>query len=603
MKRDMDRPNLRAAFQPMPETCHDALMKAARSVKEEQSVKKRIPAALVLSAVLGLALIGTAYAVFSSRTAEFFGLHWNRELGKSLQEGKIARIGESVTIGDVVVTLDEIVCQNRSLYGVGTAKPVNGNDVILSMDLAEDPECFALSEEAQALAAKAGASGGRLLTVTSMPLKIGVDEGTMLTPGCTGYYDVSNGDGSVTFSFESTDGFVISEGTSYQILMECRVSQIDENGRRMDGTGRETEWTVSCVPAVMNTPAGKTPLPDADAVVIGEDEYELLVPDSYRETGTMPVYRAAEVDFTAAADPGWFNSSGIKDSPEPGLIRFHDHAVLSLSPEALSYSEFADDSYAEAPSGAIVELTWMRTWIGRAGAFTLQRTALSGVTLQEAMEQAEELIGRLGIGCNRYVCEEALDMSLERIRAMGAAWDQAIADGELLTDDAAAPFDWSSVPAGEEGYYLRYSPLLVDTSASGGRYGLEVYVNSRGIVWASVRNQFNRGEIADTPETLVTPRDAIARLTEELARSLSWYSKKIRSILQVRLTYEAVRADSKPDGMAFAPVWMILYQDESAAQRDDTCYALVNAVDGTLIDASYALVNAVDGTLIDASFR
>ena len=32
MKRDMDRLDLRDAFRPMPENCHEALMKAARSV-------------------------------------------------------------------------------------------------------------------------------------------------------------------------------------------------------------------------------------------------------------------------------------------------------------------------------------------------------------------------------------------------------------------------------------------------------------------------------------------------------------------------------------------------------------------------------------------
>lgn len=35
------------------------------------------------------------------------------------------------------------------------------------------------------------------------------------------------------------------------------------------------------------------------------------------------------------------------------------------------------------------------------------------------------------------------------------------------------------------------------------------------------------------------------------------------------------------------PVWMILYQDASAAAGGFDCYALINAVDGTLIDASF----------------
>ena len=102
MKRDPDELNLRDAFGRMPAEMHDALMRTARSVKEEEPVKKRISAALVLAIALGLAVIGTAYALFSSQVADFFGLHWNAELGERLQHGKIAQIGESVTVGDVV---------------------------------------------------------------------------------------------------------------------------------------------------------------------------------------------------------------------------------------------------------------------------------------------------------------------------------------------------------------------------------------------------------------------------------------------------------------------------------------------------------------------
>ena len=113
------------------------------------------------------------------------------------------------------------------------------------------------------------------------------------------------------------------------------------------------------------------------------------------------------------------------------------------------------------------------------------------------------------------------------------------------------------------------------------------YINSRGIVYASVRNTASMGDVVCTPDTLITPDAAVSKLTEELGKSMSFYDKTIQSIQQVALTYEAVRADNKADGMVFAPVWMILYQDESARKNDYSCYALINAVDGTLIDASF----------------
>ena len=556
------------------------------NAKGEKPVNRKISLALALSIVLGLAVIGTACALVSSQVAEFFGQHWNQELGESLQEGKIAQIGESVTIGDVVFTLDEIVYKDRALYGVGTAKPVHENDVIVPMDLAEDPEYFILNEEARSLAAKAKASGGKMLTTSSMPWKIGVDEGTMLTPGCIGYYDIVSADGSVTFSFEASDGFAVNEGTSYQILMESSVQQIGEDGKIIEGTGQRAEWTVSCTPTILNPSDKKQENPASGLAVIPRDGYGLLVPEAYKETGTLPVYKAVEADFTAA-DPEWFNHTGVKDGAGTLDVRFNDHAVLSLSPEALFYHEYADDAYAETVSGRIVRIAWVRDWEGHRGEFTLEKTALPGVTLEEAQAQAEALMRSLGIDGNQYVCEYALDMSLERVQAMGAIWEKAIADGELHVEDDYRPYDYSAIPESEEGYFLQYSPLGVDTSPAGGRYSVNVYVNSRGIVYANVRNAFTRGGIVDTPETLLTPDAAIARLTEELGRSLFRHDETIQCIQHAALTYEAVRAGNKADGMVFVPVWLILYQDESAVRQHSSCYALINAVDGTLIDASF----------------
>ena len=558
------------------------------NAKGEEPVKRKISLALVLCIALGVAIIGTACALLaSSQVADFFGQHWNQELGESLQQGKVAQIGESVTIGDVVFTLEEIVYKDRALYGVGTARPVKEKDVIIPMDMAEDPEFFAMNGEALALAEQAKTTGGRMFATSSMPLKIGVDEGTMLMPGSVGYYDVANGDGSVTFSFEASDGFAVNEGTSYQIRMESDVRQIDEDGRTVEGTMQRTEWTVSCTPVVLDTGSGAPDALDTEPAVIERGDYELLVPDAYRETGTMPVYRAIETDFTAAVDPEWFNHSGIRDGADKSEIRFKDHAILSLSPEALFYCEFTDDEYTEAPSARIVGILWIRDWEGHTGEFTLEKTALSGITLGEAKVQAVELINRLGLDSNQYVCIEALDMSLERIQSMGAIWEKAIADGELLVDDDHQPYDYRSIPAGEEGYYLRYSPLGVDTFATGGQYSVDLYVNSRGIVNAAIRNPFTRGETVSTPEKLITPDAALAGLAEKLGRSLPWYDKHIRSVEKIALVYEAVRADNKTEGMAFVPAWMILYRDETAERLNYNCYAFINAVDGTMIDASF----------------
>jgi len=562
------------------------------NAKGEEPVKRKISLALVLSIVGILAVMGTAYALFSSQVAEFFGQHWNHELGARLQEGKIAQIGESVTVGDVVISLDEIVYRDRGLYGVGTVRPVHEADILFPMDSAEaiamlQEEDFTLDEGTQALIAKAKETGGRMLTANSLPLKIGVDEGTMLTPGTMGFYDVANEDGSLTYSFEASDGFVVNEGTTYQIQMESIVEQIDEKGMPVDGTQQRHFWTISCTPVFMSNPSESPDIATSNVTVLTDSGYELITSAEYQESGMMPVYQAIETDFTKDIDPEWFNATGIATGAGTDFIEFNDHAILSAAPEALFYDEYHDSHQSESYSGAIVRIIWVRNWEGHRGEFNLEKTELTGISLEDAQGQAETLITQLGLDCNHYTCEYMLDMSLDRIQTMGAIYEKAIVDGELTTNSDRVPYDYSAIPASEEGFYLVYRPAQIDASDAEGRYGLQFFVNSRGIVFAHLRNQFNMGEPVESQKKLIPHEEAIAKFNKEINQSRYGTDEQTVTILRVILTYEPVRAANAETGMVFVPTWEIVYQDQEASQQGYEQYALINAIDGTLIDASF----------------
>ena len=127
--------------------------------KGEKPVKRKISLALVLCIVLGIAIIGTACALLaSSQVADFFRQYWSHDLGDWLQEGRIAQIGESVTVGDVVFTLDEVVYRDRGIYGVGTARPVDSKNVLMPMDMADDWAIWSQKEEGKALISLAEAT-------------------------------------------------------------------------------------------------------------------------------------------------------------------------------------------------------------------------------------------------------------------------------------------------------------------------------------------------------------------------------------------------------------------------------------------------------------
>ena len=556
------------------------------NAKGEEKVKKKRISALALVVILIIALIGTACAVFSSRIGEFFSRTWNREMGERIGEGKIAQIGESVTVGDVVFTLEEIAYRDRALYGIGTVRAVDEKDVLVPYDIANEPEYFVSSEEGKAYIAKAKETGGRLLTAEAIPMSIGVDEGPMLTPGSIGYYDEDNGDGTLTFSFEASDGFAVNEGTSYQIGMMSSVDVIDGNGQTAEGTYRSESWTVSCVPAVISETA-EPRQPAEEISVEGLEGYEVAAPAAYLETGTLPVYRAEETDIAALTDPAWFNTTGIREQGEDYMV-FNDHAQLQVSEEGLWYAEYGETEGQRTDSEMIFSLVWIKDWHGHIGEFTLERKELSGITLDEARRKAEELFARLGLDREQYTCTYALDMSLERIRTMGAIWEDAVARGDHYDGEDHKPYDYDAIPASEEGYYLEYRPLETDTENCSGHFGAQLYINSRGIVYASVRNEYSRGEASFTPEKLITAEDAVKRLAEEIALSRSDAESGIGSVRKVALSYAVIRAGNKADGMAFVPAWAVLYLEPGMeADEPDSCYALFNAVDGSLIDATF----------------
>ena len=575
------------------------------NAKGEEPVKRKISLALVLSIAGILAVMGTAYALFSSQVAEFFGRHWGHDYGDWLQGGKIARIGETVTLGGVDFTLDEVVYRDRGIYAVGTARVTDDKDVLVPMDVADGWELEEVmqGDEAQSLILRARETGGRMLSIDCYPQRIGVDNGSMVNPGDVGVYNLRNEDGSITFSFE-TGGYALEDGTTYQLEMSIDVDEWTEAGRVDNDPTEPQTWTVSFRPVViMETAEPETPA-QVSAEAVRQDGYEILVPASYRETGTLPVYKAVENDFMAAVRPEWFNESGVakKEGKKSVSLTFNDHAELSYSAEAVWYAEFTDELFdynwreretytpdvkpMMGPKRAISQDIVQMAGQVHSGyedftkGVTFEHDRLTDLSLEDAKHTAEALFDKLGL--YGYELAWKLDMSLDRIRTLGEAYNHYWFEGGGYSN--APRQDYSAATAEDEGYFLYYTPLGVDR-VSDGRHQITLFISSRGIVYANIVSTYNRGEEMYTPEKLIAPEEAVTRLCAEAAKSRE--DIKVESVERAALTYVAVRAENKQDGMVFAPVWQVLFREEGCGEEF----------------ASWAEFNAINGTLIDAIFR
>ena len=575
------------------------------NAKGEEPVKRKMSLALVLSIVGILAVMGTAYALFSSQVAEFFGQHWGHDYGDWLQGGKIAQIGETVTLGDVDFTLDEVVYRDRGIYGVGTARATNEKDVLVPMDVADGWELEEVmqGDEAQSLIHRAKETGGRMLSIDCYPQRIGVDNGSMVNAGDVGVYNLRNEDGSITFSFE-TGGYALEDGTTYQLELSIDVDEWTEAGMVNNDPVEPQTWTVSFQPVVMTEtaePENPTQIPPEAVQQIG---YEILVPASYQETGTMPVYQAIESNFMTSVQPEWFNQSGIaerKGAKKDVSLTFNDHATLTYSAEAVWYAEYIDELFdynwkeretytpdiepmmlpKRALSQDIVQMA-SQVHSGHEDftkGVTFEHDQLTHLSLEDAKHTAEALFEKLGL--QGYELAWKLDMSLERIHTLGNAYNRFWFEGGGYSN--APRQDYSAATAEDEGYFLFYTPLGVD-NISDGRHQITLFVSNRGIIYANIVSTYNRGEVVYTPEKLISPEEAVTRLYAEAANSRD--DIRVKSIERVALTYVAVRAENKQDGMVFAPVWQVLFKEEGRGD-EDTSWAEFNAINGNTIDAIF----------------
>ena len=199
-------------------------------------------------------------------------------------------------------------------------------------------------------------------------------------------------------------------------------------------------------------------------------EMEVFVPEAYTQTGTMPIYRAAARDFGADIRPELFNQSGIVLRDDWHVV-FADEAILDWAPEALFYNEYSGTFDANersnfaggkkpsepsiipprALSSAISGLaSWASFgWPGSGTVYEMEKTALTQITLEQAQQTLETLLDQMQL--TGYVCDYALDMSLERIAALGSDMNAQIAAGSYSTN--IPPCDFDAATTADEGFY------------------------------------------------------------------------------------------------------------------------------------------------------
>lgn len=611
--------DLQKIFPEIPASCSRVLMDTAGSLKEESEMKRGYSPrpttrfALVLALVI-ISMMGVALAAFYPQITGLFGLHYGEDTQAWLEQGDIALPADSVQVEGVTFTLEEVAYRNHGLYGLVTITPGDGV-VLLSEDSnVGDAYGYAVHygdkapEGTITIQEKAAQDGSAIKHVGFYLDKIGVNGGALLEPNGWGCGVYPQRDGSIQILFEVEDGIAISEGDTYTIQMTALVRNVSPDGVVDYQNPINQTWAVKIKPEpfaeVVGTPADAAKAPATVAPSVGNTtaEMQIIVPDKYTANGTLPVYKATERDFSQSMDYSWFNQSGVAEetlAPRHvgGMVDFNDGGHLDWGSYYLYYntydgtyeavSELADGgTFTETlPKNALTsDIGSIASWMvmgfpGTGEVYALEHTQLSTISLDEAKAQAEALMAKLGM--TGYTCTAALDMGVERIHKMGAMYNAAIDSGVMYTN--AFRYDYSTATTADEGYYLCYHKFGTDGDMAG-QFEAVFYVTADGIKSINLRDAYEQGDVIHTPAKLVDASTVAAALPGEMADSR--YPEELKQITRATLTWMPVRAD-KGDSMVMTPVWVLSYLTAEGEQQGYECWAVFDAIDGSLIDSVF----------------
>ena len=237
MKRDMDNLNLRDAFRPMPEETRDALMSAARSVKEDEPVKKAAFRTVLIAACVIVATMAVAMAagqIFGWK--DFFKKDYGTDIPKTAQE--ILTSSEPVTWqeGDVLFTVRERYSDPKLAMISVEARLADGVEGILTADDFTMPiGAYGENSHSQDVAKRLGVDPQMTWMDAAKELKLPLYSVVAILDipsefwGSEEYGDpMFNEDGSLTwFSLQPLNGQITDEEMKARVYLRTKQVNLD----------------------------------------------------------------------------------------------------------------------------------------------------------------------------------------------------------------------------------------------------------------------------------------------------------------------------------------------------------------------------------------
>ena len=233
MKRNLDELDIRSAFAQEPKACHDALMNAAFSVKEEKTVKK---ASFRVALVVALIIVATMTVAVAAGNllgfADFFGGQYGTTVPETAQRVMNEEWNKhEFALGEVVFTTQELFCDGHIAMASTVISMPDGSDALIC---AEPYDAVgATGENGEQAAKRLGVEPGmtwieaaKKLNCKLYAVRAILEVPAEIDSGCAMEDFLYNEDGSVTyFSVPQLNGKASGEKIDMQMFL--RVAEVD----------------------------------------------------------------------------------------------------------------------------------------------------------------------------------------------------------------------------------------------------------------------------------------------------------------------------------------------------------------------------------------
>ena len=148
-------PDLRPAFPDMPEDCRDALLRAARSVREERKMKKfTLRTALIAALLIIVTMTAAVAATDALGWTDFFSLYDNTAVPKAAQEIMNATEIKTFEVGNLTFTVKQLLCDGHLAMSATDIRTTDGSAALFCCDPGDSLGCN--GENGSALAKRLG---------------------------------------------------------------------------------------------------------------------------------------------------------------------------------------------------------------------------------------------------------------------------------------------------------------------------------------------------------------------------------------------------------------------------------------------------------------